>query len=345
MEVKITNGQNIIQLLSDNFASCLVVEAALTVNWPDCQGSVGEYFALSNYSSDKRKTLTNSLNQSLINGNETEIYKLIKKFLTLFSNGNYQVKISNIRLDFVNFKHEGQADWNVEVVPEDERFSGAFYPSYLSDKTEIFFTIPNSSIDKDRVEFYKELIQNGSRPKVITYELFDNNHDEFTAMYLIDGHHKAKAYLELGIDIPTVSILKVILKTEREVTLQTQSILNASAPILKDFEFEHLLIQNEDNLENVNFVDDIFLTSKLDKVLKKNSKLERGILNLFLKLDKSQDERSTHWLIGRLNNFSENITIGNGLVLYCDKRSNAINNLDDFNNWINKTLPNNGYNA
>ncbi len=46
MEVKISNGQNLIQLLYDEFASCLVIEGtALTVNWPDCAGSVGEYYA------------------------------------------------------------------------------------------------------------------------------------------------------------------------------------------------------------------------------------------------------------------------------------------------------------
>ncbi len=103
MKVQITNGQNIIQLLFDEFASCLVIETALTVNRPDCAGSVGEYYALSRYSSEKRKSLTDSLNQSLIDGNEEDVFNSIKEFLTLFSNGNYKVELTTTKLDLCNF--------------------------------------------------------------------------------------------------------------------------------------------------------------------------------------------------------------------------------------------------
>ncbi len=348
MEVEITNGQNIIQLLFDEFASCLVIETALTVNWPDCAGSVGEYYALSSYSSDKRKDLTDSLNQVLIDGDEKTVFNSVKEFLNLFSNGNYNVNLGTMKLDACNFMCEGQVKYS-ENVAINRRFSGAFYP-YPYDKVNVFFTTPNSTINNERVEYYKRLIQNGLKPKVITYKLYNPVNADFTACYIIDGHHKTKAYIELGFDIPTIKIVKTEL-----VKRHTQAILNASAPILKDFEFEHFLIENDKNLENVNFIEDSFLTSKLDGILSKRSRLGIGIIKLFLKLDKSKDEKNLNWLIERLKILSKNDTIGNGLILRFFGFSESlnfdcwtydeINNRNDFNNWINKTLPNNGYNA
>lgn len=348
MEVEITNGQNIIQLLFDEFASCLVIDNALTVNWPDCAGSVGEYYALSNFSSNKRESLTSRLNKVLIDGEDEEIYDSIREFLELFSNGNYNVNIGVMKLDTCNFMHEGQVKYS-ENVAMNKRFSGAFYP-YPYDKPNIFFTTPNNSINNERVHYYRQRIQNGLRPKAITYELYSPTNADFTACYLLDGHHKTKAYIELGIDIPTVKIVK----TER-VEGQTQTILNASAPILKDFEFEHFLINNDENLENVDFRNDSFLTSKLDEILIKKSHLGTGILKLFQKLDKSKDEKNLIWLIERLKVLSKNQTMGNGLILRYYGFSESLNcdcwtydeikNIKDYNNWINKTLPNNGYNA
>jgi len=348
MEVEITNGEKIIQLLFDEFASCLVIETALTVNWPDCAGSVGEYYALSSFSSDKRNSLTSKLNEVLIDGEEEEVYNSIKEFLKLFSNGNYKVNIDTMKLDTCNFMHEGQVKYS-ENVAMSKRFSGAFYP-YPYDKSNIFFTTPNNAINNERVDYYKQRIQNGLRPKAITYELYSPINANFTACYLLDGHHKTKAYLELGIDIPTVNIVK----TERAEG-QTQEILNASAPILKDFEFEHFLINNDENLESVDFINDSFLTSKLDEILIKNSRLGIGILKLFLKIDKSKDEKNLIWLIERLKILSINQTIGNGLILkyygfneslnYDCWTYDEIESINDYNNWINKTLPNNGYNA
>jgi len=349
MEVKISNGQNIIRLLFDEFASCLVIEGtALTVNWPDCAGSVGEYYTLSNFSSDKRKTLTHSLNQVLIDGTEEQIFDSVKEFLELFSDGTYKMHLGTMKLDVCNFMYEGQVKYS-ENVPMNKRFSGAFYP-YPYDKSNIFFTIPNESIDKERVDYYKKLIQNGLRPKTITYKLYSPINADFTACYLLDGHHKTKAYIELGIDIPNISITKT-----EEVNGQTQSILHASASTLKDFEFEHFFIENDENLENVDFVSDSFLTAKLDEILSEKSRLGIGILKLFLRLDKSDDLKSLNWLIERLKILSKNQTIGKGLILRyygfseslnCDCWTyDEINSIENFNNWINKTLPNNGYNA
>jgi len=345
MEVEVTNGQNIIRLLYDEFVSCLVIESALTVNWPDCAGSVGEYYSMSNYSSEKRKALTESLNQLLIDGEENELLVSVKKFLNLFSNGYYKLTLNTLQADKTFLFHEDIAPCSKDT-PKNKRFTGWLFPSF--DNEHLFFTIPKKTIDADRVSFYKELIKKGKKPRVITYQLFTN--EGYTARYIIDGHHKTLAYNELGLEIPTVTI-----EQTKEGDRATGEILKYSSYILKDFEFEHLFIENDENLENVNFVNDSFLTSKLDEILSKRARLGIGIIKLFLKLDNSQDDKSLHWLIERLKVLSKNQTIGKGLilryfgfstVLNCDCWIyDEINDNKDFNNWINKVLPNNGYNA
>ncbi len=35
-KIEITNGQYIIYIIFNNFASCLVIKKAMAVNWPDC---------------------------------------------------------------------------------------------------------------------------------------------------------------------------------------------------------------------------------------------------------------------------------------------------------------------
>ena len=145
MEIQITNGQNIIQLLSDDFASCLVIEGALSVNWPDCGGSIGEYYALSKYSSTKRRELTDKLNQLLIDGDEHEIYAAIKEFLTLFSNGTYRVGLGSMRLDTVRFLDEAQLGY-ADNIPMNRRFTGSFYPD-RSKESYVFCTVPDSAIN------------------------------------------------------------------------------------------------------------------------------------------------------------------------------------------------------
>lgn len=335
MKVEITNGQNIIQLLFDEFASCLVIETALTVNWPDCAGSVGEYYALSSYSSHKRKSLTDDLNQVLINGDEKDVFESIREFLELFSNGNYNVNKGSMKLDACNFMYEDQVKWS-ENVDINSRFSGAFYP-FPFDRVQIFFTVPNSSINKERVKFYKELIQSGSRPLVVTYDLYSPQNADYTACYLIDGHHKTKAYIELGIDIPTISITKT-----EEVKGQTQAILNASVLILKDFEFEHFLTENDENLKNVNFTDEPLLTSKLDHILLSTKRIKNGIVNLLINMDTSNEPLKSEWLSDRLINLSKNKNIGNGLMIVY-WAYDEIKDTQDLTKWIKKTLPNTTY--
>lgn len=97
-EIQIDNGQNIIDIYFDGFASCLIIKKALAVNWPDCCGSVGEYYSISDYSIEERNFYTKKLNNILSEGSESEQIEIIKDFLNLFANGKYD-KIDQNRVE------------------------------------------------------------------------------------------------------------------------------------------------------------------------------------------------------------------------------------------------------
>jgi hypothetical protein len=99
-EIEVTNGQNIINIITDDLSNVLVIEKAVAVNWPDCMGSVAEYYAVSNYNYEKQKELTAGLNKAVIEGSDTEIIAAINTFMDLFSNGSYNIYINEIDPEF-----------------------------------------------------------------------------------------------------------------------------------------------------------------------------------------------------------------------------------------------------
>ena len=228
MEIEIKDGQDIIQLLYDEFATCLVIEKALVVNWPDCMGSIGEYYSTSRFHSDVRTKLTQELNELLIDGKGEELLNSVEKFLNLFSNGYYRISFTAIKLSDSNFFHEDQVKYS-DVVPQNKRFSGAFYPFK---NQSYFFSVPNSKINQSRVEYYVDIIKGGSRPKAIIHDITCSNSD--SNYFILDGHHKIRAYRKLGIEIPAIRINKF-----QEKMTPTAEILKYSSELLEEHEFEY----------------------------------------------------------------------------------------------------------
>lgn len=339
MKIQVNQGQNIIKLLSDNFSNCLVIEKALTVNWPDCAGSIGEYYSISNHSGEERERLTTELNGVLINGNENDILESFKTFLNLFSNGEYEIHFYILKIKEHSFFGQDKLVY-AETVPENERFSGWFFPSF--EEEHVFYTIPNDKINTERVDFYIDLINKGSRPKIVLFESFDSTNYEWSSTYVLDGHHKLEAYLKLGIDIPAVKILKQ--KTEIS---DTEEIIKYVYPLLKDFELNHF-VKNNDNIINTNVQSAPYLTKVLDNILGNDKYIGSDIVLLMINIANSDNEQDTKWLNERLAVLLNNKYIGRGLYLY-EKRFNETHNTEcwhqvmiynryDLKRWIRGTI-------
>ena len=232
-EIQIENGQNIIDIFFDDFASCLVIKKALAVNWPDCRGSVGEYYAISDYSIEERNFYTKTIDKAFSEGSDAEQIEIIKDFLNLFANGKYSINKFTAKVDEIDFLASNQVEYS-DIVPQNERFFGCFYPDYRSNSEPILFSITNDKIDQNRVDYYCQLIRKGIKPTVLTFEVCNLLSSEYSCKYVLDGHHKIEAYLKLKEDIPLINILKL-----EECINKTASLLHFGKTILKDFEYQH----------------------------------------------------------------------------------------------------------
>lgn len=346
IEIEINNGQNIIDIFFDDFASCLFVKKALAINWPDCRGSIGEYYSISNLPDDERNYYTKSLNRVLSEGTDLEQIESVKDFIKIFGNGRYSINKWISKLDDINFFSSHNVIYS-NNVPNNERFSGAFYPDYLMDSENCLFSITNDIINQDRVEYYCNNIKNGQRPTVVTISSYIKSTGNHSCYYVLDGHHKIQAYLKLKENIPIINIQKI-----EEYASNTASLLNYSKPFLKDFEYKHLFENNYENLLTIDFINENELSNDLDNILINSNKIDVGIINVLRKYKKSKDNLETEWLELRLNFLKKNkhislFGLGKELRVYEYKIDGKygecwypqmINNTFQLNNWIKNTI-------
>ena len=154
MKIKVIDGQGVIRIFSDGFSNCIKIKEIVANNWPDCSGSIGEYYAVSKFSTIEKSILSKELNDALNTGKDKETLGQMEHFLKLFSSGEY----------YVNLYKKYHSPFEIETDQED--FTANFYPwntDYL------LSTIPKDKINNKRVEFYKQAINNGNRPIVIIY--------------------------------------------------------------------------------------------------------------------------------------------------------------------------------
>ncbi|UWX61198.1 hypothetical protein N0B40_02740 [Chryseobacterium oranimense] len=343
MEIHITHGQNIIKVLYDGFASCLIIRRPVAVNWPDSRGSVGEYYAVSELPEDEKIILADCLNRSLTKGTEAEIMSGIEDFLTLFENGTYQVNLGKIPFDNSSFHMAIPLPGNENI--DNRRFSGWFYPfqdfNYL-------YTLENKSINAERVQYYTELIKKGSRPKpVIFYSLY-NQDPQMSCAFVLDGHHKIEAYTQLKMDIPAVFIAR-----DNDRYSSASELMHGAHELLGDIEFEHLFQSNDENLPHIDFVNDEILTNALDTMLRTSERIDVSIIEVLIRHHQSASPDDRRWLTKRLEFLRENIHLSTlngkkGLNLYLsqyieDYKADVwflktLRNTMELNAWIHETI-------
>ncbi|MGK6344192.1 hypothetical protein ACMGDK_18430 [Chryseobacterium sp. DT-3] len=343
MEIHITHGQNIIKVLYDGFASCLIIRRPVAVNWPDSRGSVGEYYAVSELSGEEKITLSDSLNHALTDGTEAEIMAGIEDFLTLFENGSYQVNLGKIPFD--NSKFYMARPLPAAENASDQRFSGWFYPfqdfNYL-------YTLESKSIDPKRIEYYMDLIRKGGRPKPVVFYSLYHLDPMMSCAFVLDGHHKIEAYIRLKMDIPAVFVVK-----DNNDYSHTSEIMHGAHYLLQDIEFEHLFQNNDENLPNINFINDEKMTNALDKMLKESERIDTSIIEVLIRHHESGSTDDRKWLDRRLDFLRDNVHLSffsfkKGLNVYSPQYSErqktnlwfltTLRNTMELNVWIKETI-------
>lgn len=336
MKINVTNGQGIIRILFDNYASCLVIKKAIAVNWPDSMGSVGEYFSVSDYQIEERNLLSLQINKMLIHGTDQDIMASLSDFLNLFSDGKYRITVTD--LDLSNSYFNACIPKVISgYVSQYEAFSGHLYPNFSGQ--EYFYTLPSNKIDPKRVDYYIDIIKKGEKPKAIIYDANHLTTGNFSSSYVLDGHHKIEAYIKLKLNVPVVYIHKL-----EEKTQNTQEIISLCKEILNPVEFEHFLMKYGDDLLTVDFRNSLVLTKIIDDIIRFNKYFNLTILRLFVKYNISDNIEDKIWLNERLINLSKNIYIGKGLILLYKKTHEYgwfqmdINNITDYELWKESLL-------
>ncbi|KMQ64594.1 hypothetical protein ACM46_10080 [Chryseobacterium angstadtii] len=344
MEIHITHGQNIIKVLYDGFASCLIIRRPVAANWPDSRGSVGEYYAVSELSEKEKIVLADSLNCSLTDGTEAEIMSGIEDFLHLFENGIYQVNLGHIPYGNSSF-HMSRPLPGDDYSDNSQKFSGWFYPF---EDFNYLYTLENKSIDPKRVEYYTDLIRKGGRPKPIIFYSLYNQDPQMSSAFVLDGHHKIEAYTRLKMDIPAVFISK-----DNEGYSPASELMHGAHQLLRDIEFEHLFQNNDENLVHINFINDEVLTQAFDKILKESERIDVSLIEVLIRHNQSGSSEERKWLHQRLDFLRDNIHLSffnlkKGLNVYTPQyvkeyQSNAwflttLRNTIELNSWIREVI-------
>jgi len=300
MEFSVTNGQGIIRLVFDGFASCLSIRRPVAVNWPDCRGSVGEYYAVSELSKEEQIRIADQFNQALIDGTEEEIMTGVQDFLQLFENGTYQVHPENMPYDNTDF-HTYRSLPADHLHSHGDFFSGWFYP--FKDFDHIL-TLESTSIDETRVAYYMDLIRKGTRPRAVAFCKFYHADPGMSSSFILDGHHKIEAYIRLKMDIPAIVIYR-----QNNGFETTRDVLHDARPLLNDDEFEHLFQNNDENIPQIIFTDDEMLTAELDRILRSSERIDPGIIDILIRHHQSGSPEDKVWLDKRLEALKANINV------------------------------------
>ncbi len=311
MEVKVENGHEVIDIISDGFVHCVKIHRPIVADWYDCSGSVGKYYAVANLDGAVTENLVKEINQVLIDGKDGEIFSGIKKFMRLFSSGNYTVTIN--RTGFKEYEL-------IYADPKGDLKKRAINWGYYPQDECFVFTQPFSTVDNQRVAYYAELIRNGLKPKPVVLHsgfvdrgknpdgtdwVYSNN----SAFFILDGHHKFMAYKQLGVD-PEFVLIEKQLKGEDDFFLHKDNLYFQMEWLLDDFHKKHIISHTAKIfLDATNR--EINYNQYLDEYLKETNYIETSVTKILLEAFNKNEPGHSRWLIRRLEMMRQKI-IGGG---------------------------------
>ncbi len=223
VDIHISNGQGIIDIICDGFVICLKIKRPVALDWDDCSGSICRYYKATPHSRSVSQQLTNTL----IYGSQEEILNGLKDFMQLFRSGTYKIWMEPNDGTYLPDQHPQAINDN----------SLNLYLYYPHTDDNLMFTQDRETLDEERIAWYEQLIQQGVRPKALAFKasLYDPEQPRFvlysfSPMFVLDGHHKLTAYQRLGIP-PELIII------ERETNIVEEKELYKDRDMLKEYDY------------------------------------------------------------------------------------------------------------
>jgi len=238
-----------------------------SVYWYDNRGSVGKFYNYFGLEKNIAILKEKKLNEILLNltiDNARKIKEEIRDLLAFLDFGNYSVSYieSNNEqnkngYNYYNivFPKFDNSKFTEEELAEDFKFffiksvkergnyippdivdhsARSFYDAYES---HIIATKHKSDLDNLRISFYREQIRSGKRPPIILLTCTSNH--SILNSFIIDGHHKAVAYLQEEINPALINITGVASYSE-----DTINKLKQVSKMLYREQFEYLILSN-----------------------------------------------------------------------------------------------------
>ena len=203
--VNIKNDRPLFEIVRKGETILLVNDEPISVVWHDDGSSSGHFYRLNGITIDENIRRDLNRFESIIQENvisDKDLYFLFDIYKPLLKSGTYRFFYTpSHSFEVINNCYSTRKLRGYTLVLP-ERNKNARPSLYLSEGI-FMFTQSLETINEERVEFYKEQILAGKHSTIITLgmqpadESIYDIHSQFVDAYpqfIIDGHHKAKAY-------------------------------------------------------------------------------------------------------------------------------------------------------
>ncbi len=328
MDFEVTTGLGKIYICDFEDSAYLCCKTPVCMNWIDSNES--RYLAVLPYDEKYRESVFEPIREGLyedFSENEQGLYNLLQPLLAQFANGEYYLGFYNenddehpIYLSGVEtpwfYSVDGIEQFTEKPYTDPTGRCTIFYLDsiqephwYIGGNEDVVASKPTQDFDSERVLFFENEIKNGKRPFAILF------HGERT-FFVLDGHHKLRAYYNLGI-IPPVTVIRTtyephLKEIKDESTIRDVEYLskNMYSPHLEYFIAQFFEFSSNSFLEIIK-EKDVILYIRLIKIYKKyieKKEKSRVIWELEFKKENIVNKQQIYWENSKEDNYSSNLT-------------------------------------
>lgn len=191
----LTDGEGLIDVRGDGGDECglLIEDRPLAITWPDNLGSIGQYFVRSRDREGISERLR-AIRQVALDGinPEVSLAEQIAPLLKLFASGTYRL--------FYLLWPPGQ----YQVIWDTDDWSGKKGWNIYPDPIAFLPTQPTKRLQQERIDYFEARLRLQCRPVVFTTGV----HEGAWCQFVLDGHHKLRAYEKLRIGPAVLMIVR-----------------------------------------------------------------------------------------------------------------------------------------
>jgi hypothetical protein len=315
----VTNENPVLEFLTDGFIIVLSKKKNNLIQWPYCGGSLGQYLFLKEgfaaYELEKK------INDKLVFQDKVD-EETISEILKILPSGSYEVIPQ--RVEYYN------------IVQCKNMSHTTFYQHDCFVMTQSI-----ESICEDRVNYYKKLIIEGYRPKIVSLSSSLDNSADF---YVIDGHHKLIAYNQLKEDPVTLNFYINYEIEQKNLIIQENLVLDLVFDLKSDL-LEHI-ISNRPRVFYGTTKNEKEYNLNLHKYLSNTKTIENKIVNLLESEFNKNTKESNLWVKQKIEMIQESLSSKEKIYVCFKNKGKAgstynyqfISNKESYYQWLKNIL-------